>query len=162
MIRSTLLLLCAGLLAACASGPRYDTTGVDPALTPARAAAAPDTSRGQTVIWGGVILATSNLKDGTQIEVLGYPLNGSQEPEIGAPAGGRFLAFWPKYLESMDFAAGRQITVRGQLEGTRTGQIGESRYIYPQVRAEDLWLWPRPGSTADPQFHVGFGLFLHN
>lgn len=155
--------LAVALLAGCAAGPQFDTVGTDPALTPAAVVPDMEAKRGTAVIWGGVIVATTNLRNGTRLELLGYPLNRSQRPDIAAPAQGRFLVYWPEYLESVDFAAGRQLSVRGRLDGLESGQVGQSRYLYPVVAAERLWLWPRPGErSTDPTFHFGFGVFLHN
>ena len=62
-LRFSLVLIPLLLLGACASGPTFETGGVDRALTPRGVAAEPQPAIGQTVLWGGVILTTTNLKD---------------------------------------------------------------------------------------------------
>ena len=75
------------LLVACASTPVFDAKGVDRSITPSSATANMATSRGKTVLWGGVIVAATNLKDHSQLEVLGYPLDSDERPDQ-SPASG--------------------------------------------------------------------------
>ena len=69
-----LLLLLPLLLNACATGPTFDTTRVNRSLTPGTAVAKLTSAEGKQVLWGGVIISTTNLKDSTHIEVLGVAL----------------------------------------------------------------------------------------
>ena len=148
----------AALLAACASGPKFDDRGASKDLTPQQAAAAIDAARGKRVIWGGVVLATNNLKDSTQIEVLGYPLDRSYRPDDTAAPTARFLVVKPGYVETADYVAGRLISISGEVEGTRVGQIGEVSYTYPIVRPDNIYLWPRQGREPDSRVHFGLGI----
>ena len=82
-----------GGLAACAS----------PAGTPVGGSAA---ATGQTaptgarrVEWGGTIIAVSNQRDSTELEVLAYPLTADGRPDVAAPSSGRFVAVRPGFLE---------------------------------------------------------------
>jgi outer membrane lipoprotein len=145
-------------LAACASKPPLATGGVDTAITPARAATTPLPEK--RVLWGGVIVQTTNLKDATQIEVVGFPLDEHQEPETGGEPQGRFVVMQPGYLESAEYAAGRRITVVGPLTGTRPGRIGERDYTYPVVAPDKIHLWPEESTrrATQPQVHFGIGV----
>jgi len=157
------LLTLAALLAltACASKPPLKAEGVDTGLTPVEAA-----SRGATnarVLWGGVIVASTNLKDMTQIEVLAFPLEDDQSPKTDDKPLGRFLILKDGYLETADYASGRRITVVGTVTGTRPGRIGESDYTYPVVQPERMHLWPRnvTRQSTEPRFHFGVGVVFH-
>jgi outer membrane lipoprotein len=156
-----LIALLAALLAACASEPPLKTEGVDKGLTPNEAATG--TKPGARVLWGGVIVASTNLKEETQIEVLGFPLGDDQQPKTDDKPLGRFVVLHPGYLETADYASGRRITVVGSLTGTRPGRIGESDYTYPVVKPDRIHLWPRDSArqSTEPRFHFGVGVIFH-
>jgi outer membrane lipoprotein len=156
-----LLLLTALLLSACATGPRYPTEGVELALTPQQAIAEADILRGKSVLWGGMIINSINLASHTRLEILAYPLDSNQHPQTDSAPLGRFLLFKSGYLETVDFAPGRLVTVRGQLDGATSGIVGETSYTYPQVRTGDLYLWPRAG-RSESRVHFGVGVIFGN
>lgn len=162
MTRISLGGLLLAALSACTSMPKFDLTNVNHDLTPARAAANIDTVRGQRALWGGVIVTSRNLKDTTQIEVLGYPLDGSAEPRRNDPPQHRFLLIHPGYLETADYAAGRWISAVGTVTGTQEGKVGEARYVYPVLNAAQLHLWPRETYSRpnEPQIHFGVGVIF--
>jgi outer membrane lipoprotein len=108
------------------------------------------------VLWGGVILNTQNLAEITQIEVMGYPLNRTQRPMTGRTAEGRFLVRQEGYLEPLDYAPGRSITVLGSVEGVTSGMVGESAYRYPDVQAQQVHLWDE--TAPRPRTGVIFGI----
>ena len=150
------------LLGACAGTPTLDLDGVNRDLTPARAAANIDAVRGQRALWGGVIVASRNLKDATQIEVLGYPLNRNAEPKRNDPPQHRFLVMQPGYLETADYTEGRLISAVGTVTGTQDGKVGEAGYVYPVLNASQLHLWPRETQTrsSEPRIHFGVGVIF--
>jgi outer membrane lipoprotein len=153
------------LLAACASGPGISTEGVNETVTPIQATAELESLRGDEVLWGGMIVNSTNLDDATRLEVLAYPLDGAQRPRTSAEPNGRFLAIEPGYLETVDYRQGRLVTVRGTLKETRAGQIGEADYNYPVVQADRLYLWPeedaeRRGSWGGVNLGIGIGVLF--
>lgn len=158
----SLLWLMAVLLAGCASAPTFNTEGVDQSLTPKRAAQDSEAFQGKTVLWGGVIIAATNLKESTQVEILAYPLDSSQRPRSQEQALGRFLAVKPGYLETADYAQGRHITVIGTLGATQSGQVGESTYVYPVVNTSQMHLWPTDGEYTEPRVRFGIGVMIRN
>ena len=157
--RHATLLIAAGIaLAGCASPPIETDVEAD-ARRPDQVATAPDSASGP-VLWGGVIVDTRNRDTDTELEVLAYPLDRRQRPQTGRPAEGRFVVVADGYLESVDYAPGRLVTVLGALDGVVEGQVGEARRVYPNVRSESLHLW-RPGEpNAAPRFSFGIGLDL--
>ncbi len=146
------------MLAACASGPSFDTSRVDRALTPKGVAAELDASTGKTVLWGGVILGVTNLKSGTRVEVLGYPLGDNNRPMRDSDPLGRFLIQYPGYLEPATYAAGRMVTLTGTVHGAVTGKVGESDYHYPIVTSRQLHLWPKDTGYDRGNVHFGIGV----
>ena len=162
LLRLSLIFIAAIVLAACASSPNFDTTGIDTSVTPKRAADEGQALQGEPVLWGGVVLVSTNLKDSTQLEILAYPLDSSQRPNREQNPLGRFLAVHEGYLETADYAQGRLITVRGTLGEKRTGRVGEAEYTYPVVKINQLYLWSKYGDSSEPQIQFGFGLMIHN
>ena len=157
--RLSLMLLAAIFLGACATSPKFDTAGVDVKLTPQRAVNENDALKGEPVLWGGVVIVSTNLKDSTQIEILAYPLKSNHRPDREQAPLGRFLAVHKGYLETTDYAQGRQITVRGTLSDKRIGRVGEAEYTYPVVNITQLHLW---SGSSESQIQFGFGLMFHN
>lgn len=162
--RGLLLLFLALVLSACATGPRYDTSQVDLDLTPQRVAADAAAHRDRPVVWGGIIVASENLEDRTRLEVLAYPLDRSQRPRTGQSPQGRFLVEYPGYLETADYAAGRNLTVQGRVDEVVDGRIGEAAYRYPRIAPDDLHLWPRAAEAerTAPRVRFGVGIILTN
>ena len=166
MMRTAFIALIGALataLSACATGPRFDRDLYDDAIAPAQAARAADTLAGTGVLWGGLIVAASNLETGSEIEVLAYPLDRAQQPDTSRTPMGRFLAVTEAYLETVDFAEGRLITVAGALAGTREGRVGEARYVYPVIETGpgQIHLWPIDSrARTEPRFSVGVGVML--
>lgn len=147
-------------LAACATGPRYDTTRYSTSITPPQAVENLAALRGKEVLWGGLLINSINKEGATQLEILAYPLNSSQRPDTDQSPRGRFLAVKSGYLETVDFAEGRLVTVAGRLVETRSGQVGEASYVYPVVEADALHLWPKAGDAPQTRIHFGIGVMF--
>lgn len=158
MKSQSLLVLILLMLTGCASGPSFDASGTDRAMTPRSAVAEQDTAKGRAVIWGGVILNIANLPDHTRLEVLAYPLDGNQKPKLGDTPLGRFILGYAGYLEPADYTEGRLITVRGEVGGTTRGQIGETEYTYPMLTSGQVYLWPRATQQDRSNVHFGIGI----
>ena len=150
------------VLAACATAPTFDTSGIDLSISPQQAVAESKALQGVQVLWGGVIISSANLKDVTQFEILAYPLSSDQKPDTERDPLGRFLAIQEGYLETSDYAQGRLITITGTLQDKRSGRIGETEYIYPVLNINQLHLWKKRGDASEPQFHIGIGVMFHN
>ena len=157
LLRFNLLVTLFLLLSACASGPGFDSRGVDRSLTPARVAAGPQLATGKQVLWGGTILHTTNLEDSTQMEVLAYPLDANERPQSESAPLGRFILEQAGYLEPASYAEGRLITVVGTVTGTRAGRVDESDYDYPVITARQLNLWPKYRGDAGSNVYFGIG-----
>jgi outer membrane lipoprotein len=158
MRTAAVVLLCSGLLCACATGPRFDLSRVDTAVTPASPLSTILAERGRVVQWGGVIVDSTNLPDATQLEVLGYPLSERGRPITTARALRRFLVRQEGYLETVDYAPGRALTVVGPIVEARASEIGGADYLYPVIAAQQLYLWREAEPYREPVFHFGIGV----
>ena len=148
------------MLAGCASTPQFDTSLVDQSLTPQAVNAEPVASRGKSVLWGGTILDTRNLKDSTQIELLAYPLDSSQRPIQASKPLGRFIVRQAGYIEPATYAQGRLLTVLGSVGDSQLGKVGEASYSYPVILADKLLLWSPESESSKSTFHFGIGIGL--
>ncbi len=105
----------------------------------------PQQYRGTVVRWGGNIVKTRNERDDTVIEVVARDLDGDGRPLEDDRSLGRFLVKVHGFLDPAIYKPERELTVRGHIEGVVEQSIGEYRYAYPVVRADDVYLWkPRP------------------
>jgi outer membrane lipoprotein len=149
-------------LAGCATGTNLNTQGVDETLTAARAHQDIKQATGRRVLWGGMIMGASNLKDKTVIEVLAFPLDAEHRPSTEATATVRFLAEHIGYVELIDYTKGRWITVTGMVTGTRAGRVGEASYDFPLVQTDGIHLWAKEDrAPSNTQFHFGIGIGIH-
>jgi outer membrane lipoprotein len=153
--QALILFFLAGILSACATPPPFDASGVNLSL---RAATAVEEA-GQTVIWGGTIIDSQNLSDRTRLEVLAYPLRDNFYPELDEEAEGRFIVEKLGYLETQEYAPGRIISIKGRLQQSQSGQIGEASYRYAVVEADEIKLWSENEGRSGFQFHFGIGIF---
>lgn len=162
-IRNIIILMLATLvLTACATSPKFDTRDIDASITPQGVVDKIKTLQGVPVLWGGVIIASNNLKNSTQLEILVYPLDINQRPDTEQTPLGRFLAEQEGYLETSDFTQGQLITVRGTLKDRRTGHVGETEYIYPVVKINKLHLWKKQSGFSEPRIQFGIGVMFRN
>lgn len=158
------------VLAACASTNESHESAQGGQQTPpfSQVKAAPDSFRGQTLVFGGQVLAARRMKDGTRIEVLQLPLNDSQQPTIDLmKSQGRFVAVQREFLDPATIPHGTFITVTGEITGTVTLPLDETDYTYPVidiknlrtwVQSQDSMLWrSRPIPYYSPFWHPYWG-----
>ena len=141
-------------LAGCAADPlREGVTGPD------WIAAHPTSRVGESLEWAGVVVRIENHETETLLEVLSYPITHSGRPSTSSPPNGRFLATRQGYLEPMDFASGRRVTVRGVLREVLPGRVGGREYAYPVLEMTGITLWSRsPPADDRPRFRIGIGV----
>jgi len=147
------------LLAGCAGQTCYAPVG-NPSVTPS-AVAATGGPVGEPVRWGGVVVETRNLKDRTELEVVGYPLDKCGRPQTRAAQTGRFVIVRPGFLETTDYRSGRRVTSTGRIIGVREGRLGEVEYAFPLLESYKVQLWPeerQDGSSAYPRPWVSIGI----
>jgi outer membrane lipoprotein len=129
---------------------------VEKRITFSELSKAPENHAGKIMMVGGTIVDTKNLKEGTQIEVLQKPLDSEGRPEMTDETGGRFLAVSQTYLDAAVYHRGRNVTIIGEVTGSKVQPLGEIEYRYPVLTAKELHLWsPSPG----PRFSIGVGMY---
>lgn len=166
-MRGLACLLLGLLLAGCAATPpRFETAQVRTGITPQSVIEGDTVFQGESVLWGGRIIETRNEAEHTVLEVLAYPLGEDQRPDTDRDAGIRFLVEQEGFLDPADFEAGRLITVKGTVGGTRGGRIGEAEKTWPVVQAQDVELWTERDRWSrrdpSPRINFGFGIILGN
>ncbi len=143
-------------LAGCApSFPRELLDRVDRRVTFSELLRDPDHFKGALLMLGGLIVASRNAQDGTDLEMLQGPLDSDGAPRDLDRSEGRFLVHSDKFLDPAVFHPGRLITVIGEVAGHRTMPFGEITYQYPVLDAKSLQLW-KP--DAGPRFFFGIGV----
>jgi outer membrane lipoprotein len=158
-IRQIVPLILIALASGCASGPEFDQQKYSTVITPEQVAGDSGNYIGSKVLWGGMLISITNLETGSQLEVLGYPLQTNQCPDVDQDPLGRFLVIYQEFLEPIDYAPGRVVTVTGKFDQVRKGQVGATEYVYPVVNAESVHLWSKSSGLGKPQIHFGVGLF---
>ena len=146
-------------LSACAPAPIYKPTATTAAVPPEQVSREPERYGTSDVIWGGRIVQVRNFADHSEVEVLAYPLDGSQRPKASDNGNGRFIAAMPGYVESLDFPAGGLITVSGRLNGTRSANVGQAPYTFPIVSVNQSHVWTaKEMSGGHPNVSFGLGV----
>ncbi len=153
-MRAPLVLAAALLVAGCAASPFPEalTRSVNRSLSLAQIRADPPAHRGEQVILGGEILATTPRPGETEMEVLSRRLDSGDVPERSDSSPGRFLARMPGFLDPAVYARGRRVTVLGTVAGVEERPVGELPYAYPVIAAERVKLWPKEGAWVGGEY----------
>ena len=162
MRKTVATLLALLFISGCSSKPVLESGDARTDLTPAEALQKVSSLQGTRVLWGGIIVNSTNLTSRSRLEILAYPLDEKLRPQTSNSAGRRFLAYRSGYLETVDYAAGRQVSLVGTISGSEDSKLGEHHYRYPTVEIEQLHLWSQKQEQSEPRVRFGFGLILHN
>lgn len=157
-MRRVLALLVTALLAACTS---VDFEGAEQALDIQPRDVDELGVESGTVVWGGRIVATANLEDSTELQVLAYPLTGGHAPKPEQRSVGRFVVVVPEFLEPLEFSPGRFVSMAGQLQGMTLVSEGEYDRSVPLVRSTQVHLWPRDPSAWQSRVSFGVGVGIY-
>lgn len=143
MLRLIYLLLLLTVATGCAGYPEGMEGGNYADLRPYNVAANPDNFKGQSVLWGGVIVEVVNYENETWVEILALELNAYAKPFSSRMTNyGRFIAKTSDFLDPEVYQKGLRITVAGILIDPVDGKIGERPYKYPVVNITNYHLWP--------------------
>lgn len=149
-----------GLLPACAPSsfiPDSIQAQVDRSLTFSQLKDSPDSYRGRLIVLGGEVLTARRLKEGTRIEILQLPLDGSQRPESDRTASqGRFVALQRGFLDPATLPKGTHVTLVGEVTGVTTLPLDETDYAYPTLEIKTLKVWPDwiAGQDGSPAYRT--------
>jgi outer membrane lipoprotein len=136
-----------------------ETAAGTPAITFSQLKAAPDSFKGQSVVFGGKVLAARRLKDGTRIEILQLPLDQSSQPGTNLTRSqGRFIGIHRDFLDPATLPYGTRITVTGDVTGSITMPLDETDYTYPVIDIKTLRVWSDINELAprmQPYYYYG-------
>jgi outer membrane lipoprotein len=131
----------AAALGGCATVPHEIAGDNFAAVTPEQAVS--QNAAGQRVRWGGEIINVEPRADATCFEVLSRELYSDARPSNHHDhSDGRFVACSKGFFDPEVYAKGRDLTVTGSLNGTEQHKVGEYNYTFPQVSADQVYLWP--------------------
>jgi outer membrane lipoprotein len=101
----------------------------------------PAVYEGKVVLWGGVIIESKNLTEGTRVTVLQKDLNRWGRPKESDESQGRFIVLYPGYLDTAIYRRDREITVAGEIIGQKVLPIDQIEYTYPLLSPKEIHLW---------------------
>ncbi|WP_191621278.1 Slp family lipoprotein [Marinihelvus fidelis] len=110
------------------------------------------------VVWGGQVMALTNSEEGTILQILAVPIDSGNVPQPDSRSVGRFIAFYPGFLEPRDYGEGRWVTLAGDLDGLADAQVGEYVMSVPYVKVRQIHLWPPNPYNWSPNWNVGVGV----
>ncbi|WP_127346943.1 Slp family lipoprotein [Pseudidiomarina mangrovi] len=129
-------------LQACSQVPDELAVAEGTNLTPfSQALTDPGQSIGQPARWGGVIAEIRNTDDGTEIEVVNFPLRGYGRPQVGDNSDGRFRAVLPSFVDPVVYARGKSVTFMGTVAASVEGKINDYSYTFPVLNVTGKYLW---------------------
>lgn len=158
------------VLSGCATAniPKTLRAQVDPQLTFDQMRKNPDAYKGKTLVLGGEVLRVSHKPEGSYVEILQAPLDGSDKPKNSELSQGRFIAFSKEYIDPEVYGLKRQVTIAGEVDGKKIQPLaeGQADYAYPLIQIAHIHLWTPPAknpSNSPVHFGVGlgFGTFWH-
>jgi starvation-inducible outer membrane lipoprotein len=115
----------------------------------------PDMYKGKFVILGGSIAAITGLVQGSLIDIYQTPLDYWGRPIRVNGARGQFLVYTPVFIDANIYALGSEITVAGEIEGTKLklpGKTEITKYTCPVLVSKELKLWPRTRGPEVPDW----------
>jgi outer membrane lipoprotein len=152
------------LTASCASReyviPEPIASQIDTSLTFDQLQASPTSHVGKVVVLGGEVLNAKRSPDGTSMEVLQLPLDGTEPAMEMQQSQGRFLAVQKEFLDPATLSGRPRVTIVGEVRGATTQRLDDIDYTYPVLAVRHMKVWqddsaygPRPG----PRFGVSIG-----
>lgn len=116
----------------------------------------PDVYKGKTVILGGFIVKTTNVRNGSYVEVVQNPLDFRGRPRTKDRSYGRFLVLADGFIDTAIFSPGRALSVAGEVLGTTTQALGEMRYPYLLIKSREMHIISQ---TPGMPVHIGIGVW---
>jgi outer membrane lipoprotein len=132
------------LVSACATSPiakQYLQEAKEDNLLFPMALRNPDAHIGSTVVWGGRVIETKNLKKGSHIVVLETSLARDTRPIDPRYSKGRFIAISSDFLDPELYTKSREVTIAGVITGKKKMPIGGTVYTYPVVTIKQIYIW---------------------
>ncbi|PSV39468.1 starvation-inducible protein [Photobacterium sp. GB-27] len=142
MFRTLFLGLILIFMVGCASVPASLQTKTKNPITDLRVITEhPTVMQHQEVRLGGIIASIKNEAKQTRVEIVALPLTSDGRPILNSKPQGRFIANVPGFLDPIEYAKGRLLTVVGQYTEMQKGKVGEYDYTFPVVNASGEQIW---------------------
>jgi len=155
-----LLVIALFFSAACAPAvSRESMELVDPEITFEEVIQAPDRHIGRYLLLGGAIVSVRSREEkGCELEVVQHPVDHRGRITDTNRSAGRFILKDDTFRDSSIYRPGKLITVVAQVEGRRTGRIGELDYLYPVLTVHELRLWDARDHPEARRTFFGIGI----
>ncbi|MGZ4959936.1 MAG: Slp family lipoprotein [Methylomonas sp.] len=111
------------------------------------------------VRWGGSILTVANHASETEIEILAKTLDSSGKVVDSDDTQGRFLVRVDGFVDPAVYAKGRLVTVYGLVDAVITRNIGQTPYVYPVIKAQTVYLWPKEPEYIYRDYYDPYGYY---
>jgi outer membrane lipoprotein len=141
----------------CAQSPVVDQDVEVAAVGPAHVLAE-EGHEGERVVWGGRIVAIENLSEATELTIVSYPLDRGDRPRLRSEPGVRFILVESGFLEPVQYAPGRYVTVLGTVDGLAERAVGQSLRDHPVLLAERIHLWPADPAEWQARSRISVGI----
>lgn len=129
------------LLTGCATVPdAIKGTTATPVLQLSTVQHSPKQFIGAEARFGGTVVAVTNKRDHTLLEIATVVLDNAARPVLGEPSQGRVLASVSGFLEPIDFN-GQLVTVVGPITGLQEGKIGMIPYQFVTLNVTAFKRW---------------------
>ena len=140
--------------------PEPFASQIDTSLTFDQLQASPTSHVGKVVALGGQVLNAKRLPDGTSMEILQVPMEGSEPTMEVQQSQGRFLAVQQEFLDPATLSGRPRVTIVGEVTGAKTQRLDDTEYTYPVLAVKHMKVWQDPspyGSRPGPRFGVSIG-----
>ena len=147
----------------CMSGPQVVPevfkANIDSTVTFPKVLEEPTLYQRTMVLLGGEVLTAKRLKEGTRLEILQLPLDGSEEPVLDRTVSqGRVFALESSFLDPATLPPNTRVTLVGEITGVTRANLDELEYRYPTVTIKHLHVWPelvleQPGDSG-PRYGI--------
>lgn len=140
--------------------PEAFKSQVDPLVTFQEMLENPENYQGTVLLLGGEVLSAKRLQEGTRLELLQLPLDGSNEPvHDRTTSQGRFLASESSFLDPATLPPNTRVTLVGEVTGVTEANLDEMVYRYPTLAIKHLHVWPEPEFDQSEPSGPSFGIF---
>ena len=140
--------------------PEAFRANIDSSLTFTKIIEEPTVHQGAVVLLGGEVLTAKRLREGTRLEILQLPLDGSEEPVFDRTTSqGRFLAFESSFLDPATLPPNTRVTLVGEITGATRANLDEMEYRYPIVTIKHLTVWPAIEPDYPGDSGISYGIF---
>jgi len=160
ILLGAILLVGSGCMSGSDVVPEVFKANIDSTVTFPKVLEEPTLHQGTMVLLGGEVLTAKRLKEGTRLEILQLPLDGSEEPVFDLAASqGRFFAFESSFLDPATLPPNTRVTLVGEITGATRANLDEMEYRYPTVTIKHLHVWPEPVLDQPGDSSLSYGIF---